>query len=142
MAYTTQQELEDRFGTATLIALTDRAELATGVIDADIVARAIADADALIDGFLAARYALPMEGVPDPLGALSRAITLYNLHVYEPAEKIVRDYKDALAMLDKISKGQVRLDAEGHAPSPSGAGRIRITETDRPFTDTKMKGFI
>src|SRR5690606_6605607 len=43
-----------------LVALTDRAEVATGEIDQDVVDRALADTDAMIDGYIAARYALPL----------------------------------------------------------------------------------
>ncbi len=142
MTYTTQSELEDHYGTALLVDLTDRAEVATGVIDTDVVAQAIDDAAGEINGYLKAKYVLPIEGVPDPLGVLARRIAIYNLHVYDPTPKIVRDYERAIQTLKDISKGLVQLDAEGVAPKSSGAGGAQVTDRERPMTADNMKGFI
>ena len=57
MTYATLDLLTNRVGEAMLIALTDRGEVPFGVVDADVLARALADADAIIDGYLAARCA-------------------------------------------------------------------------------------
>ncbi|PYG27844.1 gp436 family protein [Pelagimonas varians] len=99
MTYTTQSELEEHYGTKLLVDVTDRAEIATGVVDTDVAARAIADAVGEINGYLKARYVLPIVGIPDPLGVLARRIAIYNLHVYEPSAKIARDYERAIATL-------------------------------------------
>ena len=99
MTYTTQSELEEHYGTKLLVDVTDRAEIATGVVDTDVAARAIADAVGEINGYLKVRFVLPIVGIPDPLGILARGIAIYNLHVYEPSAKIARDYERAIATL-------------------------------------------
>lgn len=142
MAYTSQADLEERYGTRLLIDLTDRGETYTGVIDADVVARAITDADALIDGYVAGRYVLPFSTVPDPIPALARAIAIYNLHVNDPSQKIVRDYEMALKTLREIASGSVKLTAEGIAAEGSKSTGARVTDRDRDFTARSMKGFI
>jgi phage gp36-like protein len=142
MAYSTQAQLEEHYGTRFLVDLTDRAKVASGAIDASVVTQAIADADAQINSYLKARYVLPLVGVPDPLGLLSRRIAIYNLHVFEPSAKIVRDYEQAIATLKDIAKGTVQLDAEGVAPATSGGGGAQVTDRDRDFTADSMKGFI
>ena len=142
MPYTTQAELAARYGTELLVQLTDRAAVATGTIDADVVTRAIADADARIDAAVKLRYVLPLSPVPAVIGEISRRITIYTLHVFEPSEKIVRDYKDALADLDRIGKGTLQLDAAGVEPATTGGGGARVTDRERPFTADSMKGWI
>ena len=51
--YCTQADIEERFGQAELVQLTDRTR--TGQVDATTVARAITDASAEIEGYLATR---------------------------------------------------------------------------------------
>ena len=52
MTSSTLEHLTQRFGAAMLIGLTDRAEPATGLLDEAVVARALADADAIVDGYI------------------------------------------------------------------------------------------
>lgn len=142
MAYTTQAKLEDHYGSSMLIDLTDRGETSTGEIDEDVVALAIADAEAEMNGYLKALYVLPITGTPDPLGVLARRIAIYNLHVYEPNAKIARDYEGAISTLKDIAKGLVKLDAEGIAPASNGGGAAQVTDRERPMTADNMKSFI
>lgn len=142
MTYATQATLTDRFGEAMLVNLTDRAAVATGVIDAAVIDRALADTDAMIDGFLGTRYTLPLALVPPMVTDLALQIAIYKLHVNEPDPKISKDYDVALKMLDKISTGAVAIPAEGIAPQSSNAQGVRTTDRERPFTEATMKGFI
>ena len=70
MPYATQADLETRFGSAELAQLTDR--ISGSVIDAAVVGRALADAEAEIDGYLAARYQLPLASAPAVLGRITQ----------------------------------------------------------------------
>lgn len=142
MSYTTLADLTDRYGERLLIDLTDRAEQASGVIDEDVVNRALADADALIDGYLAARYVLPLAQTPDLVASLAQVITIWNLHVYEPNPKIEADYKSAIRSLEAISKGVVRLSVAGIEPDGDGGGGAVTTDRERPMTAENLKGFI
>lgn len=142
MPYCTQAILEEHYGTNFLIQLTDRGEEATGMINSATVERAIAAADGMINGHLAGRYVLPLSAVPDPIPTIAERLAIYELHVYEPSDKIVRDYKDALATLDKISKGTIQLAAAGIATPTTGGGSARVTDRTRDFTAESMKGLI
>ena len=57
MSYAAQSDLTDRFSAAELAQLTDRVN--GTVIDTTVLGRALSDADAEIDSYLATRYALP-----------------------------------------------------------------------------------
>lgn len=142
MAYSTQADLTDRYGAQMLIDLTDRGEVATGTIDGDVVDRAIAEADALIDGYVAGRYVLPLSPVPQQIGPISRQIAIYTLHVYEPDQKITDEYKAAIRQLEQIAAGTIKLDAAGISAATSGSGGARVTDRERPMTEQTMKGWI
>jgi len=144
MPYCTLDLLTDRFGARMLIGLTDRAELATGTVDTDVVDRAIADADAVIDGHLRTRYALPMaEPIPALLTDIAMSIVGYKLHTSQPNPKIETDYKDALRHLEAIAKGTIQLSAAGLSTGGAATGSgARITDRERPFTEANLKGFI
>lgn len=142
MAYCTIAQLTDRYGTALLRELTDRADVATGSIDETVLNRAIADADAVIDGYLRGRYSLPLTSTPALLVDLSLVISIYKAHANVASEKIRKDYDDAIKTLTQISNGTVRLpDVAGAEPAGSGAAGVRITDRDRPFTHDNLKGY-
>ena len=142
MAYCTLQDLIDRYGEPLLREITDRGDVAAEAIDATAIDRAIADAGALIDGFLKPRYALPLNPVPPLVKRLALTIAVYEAHASVAGDKVRRDYDDALKLLGQISSGAVKLDANGLEPASSGANGARITDRDRPFTADNLKGYI
>jgi phage gp36-like protein len=142
MTYTTQSQLLDRYGDRMLIGLTDRAYPATGVVNAATMIRALADTDAMIDGYLAARYALPLASTPTMIVDIAEMIAIWKLHTAAPDPKIEADYKGALSTLRDIAKGDIRLSVAGvEVAQPTTAG-VQIVDRARPFTEENMTGFI
>lgn len=141
MPYVTLTQLIERYGEPALVAVTDRAQFATGVVDEASVDRAIADADAVIDGYLARRYQLPLTEPQPLLVKIAGSLVFYGLHTYQPDEKIVADQKEALAMLRDISAGTVALTAAGLEAANVGGSGARITDRARQITQDNMKGF-
>lgn len=142
MSYAALQNLTDRFGTRMLVALTDRGDVATGVVDTDVIDRALADTDALIDGYLAARYTLPVASTPAILTDLALSIAIYKLHTSAPDPKVEKDYDGAIRTLKDISTGAIRLSIAGVEPSGTGGSGARMTDRDRPLSADKMTWFI
>ena len=142
MAYCTLQDLKDRYSERLLLDLSDRGQTPSGTIDAALIGRAIADADAEIDGYLRGRYALPLAALPPVLTDLSLRIAIYKAHTHTVSDKIRRDYEDAMKSLKLIADGSVRLDIAGVEPVSSGSSDVRMTETSRPITAETMRGFI
>jgi phage gp36-like protein len=143
MPYATLAGLTARFGADMLVDLTDRALPPAGEIDEGTVDEAIADADAIIDGFLAGRYALPLAGTPRLIQTVAETIAAYKLHAQVAPDKIEKDYRDALKLLERISSGEVRLvGLEGAEPAASGGSGVRTTDRDRPLSPESMKGFV
>lgn len=142
MTYASQEQLVARFGAQTLVSLTDRAVPPTGEIDTAVVAQALADTDAMIDGYLAGRYQLPLVDVPALLRDPALAIAIYKLHTFAPDPKIKDDYELALKQLRDISSGVIKLGVAGVEPAGTGAGGVQMTDRERPLTQENLTGFI
>lgn len=142
MPYCNLQQLTDRYGEAMLVDLSDRGTPPAGAIVTAVIDRAIADADALIDGYLAGRYVLPLESVPSLVTDLSLRISIYKLHREVAADKIKQDHDLALSELKMIANGGIRLSVAGVEPAASGTSGVRTNDRQRPLTEDTMKGFI
>lgn len=142
MSYTTSTQLAERFGERLLTQLTDRSTPPSGVIDPEVVDRALADTDAVIDGYLAGRYALPLQTTPPLLADLALAIAIYKLHPFAPDPKIDADYKEALRSLGLIAAGTIRLPAAGIEPASAGSLGVTATDRDRDMTPDNLRGFV
>ena len=122
--YATRQDLVDRFGAAELTQLTDRVNRPAAVIDDTIVDRALADASALIDGYLTARYTLPLSPVPSSLTRVCCDLARFFLWG-KAAEKdgpVDRANTAAIAWLRDVGRGTVQLVASTGAPAPEASG--------------------
>ena len=103
---------------------------------------AVADADAVIDGYLAKRgYALPLDPVHPLVAAWCRAIARYMLHknrtTLESKDPIARGYTDAQRLLQQTADGKFSLGAQDavandktdarfmHAPKVFGRDQLR-----------------
>lgn len=89
---------------------------------------AVADADGLIDGFLRQRgYPLPLSPVPRLVAVWSRAIARYFLHRHRHAlaadDPIVRDYTDALRLLQQVADGKLHLGMDDALKAAAGTAR-------------------
>jgi phage gp36-like protein len=142
LAYATQQQLVDRYGEDMLRKITDRAKPPANATDAAVVARALADTDAVIDGYLLGRYQLPLATTPALLADLAASIAIYKLHGSTAAEKITEDYNAALRTLREIAQGVVRLAVAGIEPAASGSEGVRVVDRERDLTPDNLKGFI
>lgn len=142
MSYAIQQDLVDRFGAQELAQLTD--EVAGQTINAATVARALADADAQIDGYLGARYLLPLSPVPPLVVRLACDIARYQLFDDRASEAVRARYDDAVQLLKRLSDGTVTLGTAASAPAPaaaSGAVTVRARARDRLFDDDTLASF-
>lgn len=143
MTYCTLPDLIERFGERMIVALTDRGDRAAGVIDTVVVDRALADTDAVLNGYLATRYDVTqLVPVPALLRDLALSVAIWKLHVSTPDTKIEADYKDALRVLRDISTGVVMLEVGGKPAETSAPISVRFTERPRPLSAESLKGYI
>jgi phage gp36-like protein len=157
MAYADLAAMVARFGQEEMIALTVADGAATwdadAVPDAAVAARALADASAMIDGYLASRTTLPLATVPALLEPLCCDIARYMLASRRndvPPEQMRARYEDALGWLAKVASGQIGLglDPQGQElPEAGGAaaasftrGRARVFDADSLGDYTYRRG--
>ena len=139
MAYVTQADLETRFGIEELAQLTDRAE---GLMpDAAVVERALADAEAEIDGYLAARYQLPLVAIPAVLIRLAADIARYRLYDDRATEAVRKRYEDAVRDLKAVAAGTVVLDAAMALPPAASGIAVKVSAPSRVFGTDSLAGY-
>lgn len=140
MPYATAQDLIERYGEAELIQLTD--DSGSGVIDLDVLDRALADADAEINGYLSGRYALPLGTTPPLVRRLACEIARYMLYDDAAPEQVQRRYDAALKTLHGIGAGRIQLglDEDGAATVSVGGGP-EVAAPERVFTRDTLQDF-
>lgn len=135
MSYATSQDIADRYGQGVLDAI-DRD--GNGQPDQAAIDKALADASAEIDTYLAERYTLPLATVPDVLKRLCVEMALYRL-VREgtaAAEDYRLRYEDATRLLRDIATGKAALNL----PAPEApAEHVEFSSNERRFTRDTMK---
>lgn len=123
MIYATQQDLQQRFGVAELIALSDIGMPATGGVVWETIDRALHDASAEIDGYLASRHVLPLPTVPALLTVFCCDIARYRLMSVRADDRVVAAYKAAVLYLRDVARGAINLfPVDSAPPAASGAG--------------------
>lgn len=128
MSYCTQGDLTTRFGETELIQLTDRE--AYNDIDTAIVDKAISDADAEIDSYLAGRYTLPLAYIPPNLTRIACDIARYLLYE-NAATQIVIDRRDAaVRYLELVAKGSIDLGPGVDGIAPEVTSSVAAIESD------------
>lgn len=110
MPYATQADLISRFDEREIVELSDRANV--GVINTAVVAGKLADAEAEINIYLQGRYALPLPSVPSVLVRVACDIARYHLYDNRATEAVTQRYKDAIAFLKGVAKGDVHLGVD------------------------------
>lgn len=138
MTYATQADLVDRFGEQELQQLTDRTNGA--VIDTVVLGRALADADAEIDSYLATRYTLPLASTPVVLTRLACDMTRYRLYDDAVSETVRVRYQDAVSLLKRMSSGDVLLVGMAEV-AVAGADTAYHSFAPRQMSDDNLRGF-
>ena len=128
MSYCTEADLIERFGTAEITQLSDRA--GEGELDSAVIAGAIADADAEIDGYLSGRYALPLASAPAVMVRLACDISRYYLFGHDVTDLVKERYDQAIAYLVKIATGVIGLGPEDPGPE---SGTASVQSDSRAF---------
>jgi phage gp36-like protein len=141
MTYAIQSDLSDRFGATELAQLTDR--INGTVIDTTVLGRALSDADAEIDSYLATRYALPLVSTPVVLVRLAADIARYCLMRDGATTAVRQRYEDAVSLLKRISSGDVQL--AGSTPltaATTGRGNaVAVKAPDQVFSTDALSGY-
>jgi len=106
MLYCSKQGLIDRFSEDELVQLTDRDSL--GVINDDVLNRAIEDASTEMDAYLS-RFNYSADTLPKSLKPLACNIARYYLYDEAPTEHVTNRYNNAIKFLKAVNKGEIAI---------------------------------
>lgn len=112
------------------------ADLAAAAVDA-----ALADAGALIDGYLRARYTLPLTTVPLPLKRVAGDAARFYLMDDKATEEVRGRFEALNKLLQQIRDGRFTLGAEDPTPAQAGSAAVSTARPDRVMTATTLGAF-
>jgi phage gp36-like protein len=129
MAYCSQSDIEKQIPTLELAELTTESG---STPDAANVIEAIAKADAEIDSYLGAVFAVPLSVAPARVKSLSEDISIYYLYMRRSTIPEVRQkaYDDAIAFLKLVAIGKASIPST----SVSASSGVQI-ESSAPVFD-------
>ena len=138
--YLSPKDYVIRFGYDETTLLTDIYRI--GRIDSDALGQALTDADAAINGYLQARYALPLSSTPAVLKQIAADIARHRLHRDRAPDTVTERYRAAIAQLKDIQIGKfgLGLDEDG-AATPATSGEPAYSAPGRIFTRDTLEGY-
>ena len=140
MTYATLTDLSERAGDTEIRQIADHDR--DGTPDPDVIAAALADADSTIDGYIGAKYDLPLASVPSLVNTWAVSIARYILHRNGAPENVKEDYKEAIAALKDVSRGLIALPVAAGETAPSTVnGTVMASHPDPVFTPAKLRGW-
>lgn len=107
-----------------------------------VIGRALADADATIDGYLVARYPVPFAAAPAIVVRLACDMARYYLYDDQATETVQKRYDAALAYFRDVAAGKVSLGPEAAAASAPGAGGVEMNSDATVWSRSASQGFI
>ncbi|MCP3942483.1 MAG: DUF1320 domain-containing protein [Desulfobacteraceae bacterium] len=140
MAYATKQDIDDRYDDVNYPMMPDPGNQDEEIVDEGGIEKALADAAAEIDPYLAVKHSLPLADPPEILVRLSVDIALYRMvaDALGNTEERRQRYEDALKTLEKISSGTMVLGIEETEASPNGG--VTVSGPRRLFSRSTMAG--
>lgn len=133
MPYATVNDMVERFGQIEMIRLSTPDDALPESINGPRVELALADATALIDSYLRARYAVPLTPVPREITRACCYIARYDLAQggeQKPSDQVTKDRDTTLAWLDAMASSDGRLDALPARSASDARVRDRRREID------------
>lgn len=137
--YVTLADFVARFGIEATARLTD--EGGTGRIDKARITGALVDAQAIAEGWLAGRFALPISPTPPLLATAILDLAMLRLHRGEAPAGVASAGKQAISVLEALGKGTMTLPGTAAVPAAAPADPVVYVSAGRQFNDTTLAGF-
>lgn len=144
MAYVTNNDIEERLGTAAYIQLTD--DTGSGNADIDKVDEARLGAEGEVNSYLGRRYAVPIDltlhaEVADVLKSFVLDLVEYRLHSRRPPvpSAVSSKRNQAIAWLDRVARAEVVLPSVAPlAENPATGLAAETSSNERIFTRDEL----
>src|SRR5690349_11238059 len=132
MGYATQEDIEELYGPDLLVRVGDYNKDVQP--DDDVIENGLQNADDVCNAYLSANYSVPVTPPPGVIRTCAIDIAVYKMALGRSSrtdEMRIR-YEDALALLDKISKGTVGLGLPPVTSTTTDANGNPVTTTIDP----------
>ncbi len=139
MLYCSKQGLIDRYSEDELIQLTDRDDL--GIINDDVLDRAIEDASTEMDAYLS-RFFFSPDTLPKSLKPLACDIARYRLYEEAPSDHITDRYNNAIKFLKAVNKGEITIGTNIQDNEVDTTDLAEMQSSGSVFGRDKSSGFI
>lgn len=141
MSYATAADMQARFSESDLILLTDL-DGENDAIDETVLAQALEDASAEINGYLGGRYQLPLTKVPSVLNRLCCDIARFLLSGERAPEVIENRYQNAVKFLRSVGKGELSLGIDDSGDTATTQNLAQLSSAGSVFGRAQSKGFL
>lgn len=133
--YAAPQGLIDQFGEPELIELSDLGTPRTYAVDLAVLQRVCDRANAEVNGFLRARYTLPLASVPELLPYLAADLARYYLYPMEPPTVVQARFDAARKTLREIQSGAqpLGIDQAGNDVTSTPSDLPQFTAGEKVF---------
>lgn len=143
MAYCTTADLTAAISTAQVAQLTDDTGGIT--INATHVTAAIDKADKYINLVLRGTHTVPFTTTPEPIGEISVDLSIRALYERRPDLEVSEGFKDrwkrSEKVLDRIAKGEIKIDDSTSFRNTASVWGTNKTTADKVYTDTELDKF-
>ncbi len=140
MAYASVSDLQERFGDNEILQLTDRD--GDDSPDSGVADRALEDASATADSYLARRHDVPLSAAPAVLVAVVCDLARARLYDDNAPEVVTSRKDDALAWLKRVAKGEADVISEqGRVDTDAAPAVSTRSSGQRVFDRGSLKGF-
>ena len=138
MAYATQQNCIDRYGSDIVIVATDHDN--NGAIDTSVLQAALDDATSTINSYVCGLPGFPFASVPDGFEKLCCDMALYNASftANTVTEEQRKRYDDALKYLLAVAQQKIRLTVESGLNVIEANSTAEIISSERTFTRSSL----
>ncbi|AVE67932.1 hypothetical protein AM351_08970 [Citrobacter koseri] len=141
MIYATVSDMCLRYQRRNLDLLT-KGKTDNGQPDDALIEIALADAGAMIDSYISARYTLPLSVVPGALAQQCCVIAWYLMNDVRATEQATQRYKDAVRWLESVRDGKTPLGVDADAATAPESENLAQVQSDPPVFSRKQQGFI
>lgn len=148
MPYCSEAQFTERFGARELAQLLGTGEFAGPKAETGrLYSAAAADADAIVDSYLAQRggVTLPLDTPHARVLELAADLTRYKLYDdvkdEEKPPAIVARYRAAIAYLKDVAAGKATIPGLFPDPVEAGPNTVQVYAKERVFTDDTLAGY-
>jgi phage gp36-like protein len=108
-----------------------------------VVQRALQDADDTINGYISARYTLPIAPVPAVLARVACELARFYLYDDQVTDTIKDRHASNIKWLESVSKGTVSLGADaGSGQQPASSAGAELVSSESIWTRDRSQGFL